>query len=257
MKYQYNLNNPSFRVCDIDIQRVSRPLGYKHSFKSGRAKHGFVYTVKGRMQDVFYEDSEELISARGELVFIPKGCVSTGIYLDEETEIKIVQFDVSHGELPEYLEKPTKLTLPNVGELIGAFFTPTESSTAAHPFYYLSCLYKLFWQIDESYSRLPKKYRKLGAALSEIAESFNKNESVAYYAALCDMSEGNFRRLFREYMGVSPIEYRNDLRLASAKNKLQSGEYNVSETAELCGFTNLSFFTRLYKKKYGYTPRNE
>ena len=110
MKYQYNLNNPSFRVCDIDIQRVSRPLGYRHTFKAGRAKHGFVYTVKGRMQDVFYEDSEELISARGELVFIPKGCVYTGIYLDEETEIKIVQFDVSHGELPEYLEKPTKLT---------------------------------------------------------------------------------------------------------------------------------------------------
>ena len=257
MKYQYNLNVPSLGVCDVDIQRVSRPKGYKHSFKAGRAKHGFVYTVSGRMNDVFNRDGEELISGRGELVFMPKGCVYTGIYLDEETEIKIVQFDISHGELPEYLDKPIKISLPNVGELIEAFFSPTENRTAGHPFYYLSCLYNLLWQIDENYSRLPKKNRKLGAALSEIAENFNKNESVAYYSDLCNMSEGNFRRLFKEYMGVSPIEYRNDLRLVNAKSKLQSGEYNVSEIAELCGFTNLSFFIRLYKKKFGYTPKKE
>jgi len=67
----------------------------------------------------------------------------------------------------------------------------------------------------------------------------------------------NFRRLFRGYTGSSPIEYRNDLRLSSARAKLQSGEYNVTEAAESCGFSNLSFFIRLYKKKFGYTPKQE
>ena len=71
------------------------------------------------------------------------------------------------------------------------------------------------------------------------------------------MSEANFRRRFREYIGVSPIDYRNDIRLTHAKNKLQSGEYNVSEAAYESGFTNLSFFIRLYKKKYGHTPKKE
>ena len=71
------------------------------------------------------------------------------------------------------------------------------------------------------------------------------------------MSEANFRRLFREFLGVSPIDYRNDIRLTHAKNKRQSGEYNVSEAAYKSGFTNLSFFIRLYKKKYGHTPKNE
>jgi len=71
------------------------------------------------------------------------------------------------------------------------------------------------------------------------------------------MSEVNFRRLFREYRNQSPIEYRNELRLQNAQIKLQSGEYNVSETAQLCGFSNLSFFIRLYKKKYGHTPKQE
>ena len=71
------------------------------------------------------------------------------------------------------------------------------------------------------------------------------------------MSEVNFRRLFKEYTGKSPVEYRNDIRLKNAKIKLQSGEYNVSEAAYESGFSNLSFFIRLYKKKYGHTPKKE
>ena len=58
-------------------------------------------------------------------------------------------------------------------------------------------------------------------------------------------------------LGLSPVEYRNNLRLQSAKLKLESGEYNVSETAEACGFSNLSFFIRLYKKTYGCTPKKQ
>ena len=94
-------------------------------------------------------------------------------------------------------------------------------------------------------------------ALEEIAVRWYENTSVGAYADMCGMSEVNFRRLFREYTGTSPIDYRNSTRLTYARARLQSGEYNVSEVAELCGFSNLSFFIRLYKKKYGYTPKQE
>ena len=258
MKYQYDLGEPSFKAANIDIQSVSRPKGYKHSFKNGRQKHGFIYTVHGEMRDIFLNGRErEICAASGELVFIPQGSVYTGIYSEEETEIRIVQFDISDGELPEYLSEPVKLEIPNAGEVMGDFFAPTESRRINHSFYYLSKLYNLLWLIDECNSRLPGKYRRLRPALTELAEGYCENLPVSYYSSLCDMSEGGFRRLFHEYTGVSPIEYRNQVRLQNAKNKLQSGEYNVSEVAELCGFSNLSFFIRLYKKKYGYTPKQE
>lgn len=258
LKYQYILQEPSFTIENIDIQNVSRPKNYSHFFRNGRAKHGFIYTVSGRMCDSFHTDDKKTLYAdRGELVFIPKGSVYTGTYLDDHTEIKIVQFDIARGELMPYLSSPTRIELPNAGELIEAFFKPIENRTANHPFYYRSCLYRLLWQIDESYSRLPTKYKKLQAALSEFTEHWDQNESVAYYAELCSMSESNFRRLFREYTGMSPIDYRNDLRLKNARGMLGSGEYNVSDAAAASGFSNLSFFIRLYKKKFGYTPKRE
>lgn len=260
MKYQCMLNDPSFRVGNIDVQSVSRPKDYKHSFKNGREKHGFVYIVSGKMLDSFQDKRlEDICAQKGDMIFIPRKCIYSGTYLEENTTIKIVQFDIISGELPEYLSEPKKIQLSSACELVESFFRPMNEHIPYHPFYYLSRLYELLWRIDESesYVRVPAKYKKLQSAVAELRSDFFENKKVSYYAELCGMSETNFRRTFHEYMGMSPIEYRNDMRLANAKNKLQSGEYNVSEAAYESGFSNLSFFIRLYRKKYGYTPKNE
>ena len=258
MRYEYNLAEANFAVENISIVNVSRPQNYKHSYRGGRTNHGFIYIVRGEMCDTFLNGTPYDIRAKeGELIFIPKGSSYIGTYLEDNTEIKIVQFDLKSGSLPDYLSTPRKLDLPNAKKLIDGFFEPSNNPSYSHPFYYLSCLYELLWQIDKYCTRIPTKYKKLKPALKDISANYSKNESVEYYAKLCDMSEVNFRRLFREYTGTSPINYRNDVRLAHARICLQSGEYNVSEAAEESGFSNLSFFIRLYKKKYGYTPKKE
>jgi AraC-like DNA-binding protein len=206
------------------------------------------------MLDTFQNGSVGSIgAAKGELVFIPKGSVYTGTYLEEDTSIHVIQFELMSGELPEYLKYPVKLPLANAGELIGEFFKYSER----HPFYCLSCLYRLLWEIDNGYARPPKKYESLASALSYITEHPCENKKVSYYARLCNLSEPYFRRLFCEYTGKSPVEFRNDIRLSRAKNMLASGEYNVSDAAYGSGFSNLSFFIRLYKKKYGTTPKKD
>lgn len=258
MKYQYYSQDPMFCVGNIDVQTVSRPKNYKHTFRNGREKNGFIYIENGSMTG-FFRNSEtsELHANKGDIVFIPKGSIYTGMYMEDETKIKIIQFDIVSGDLPSYLSAPVKIDLFFAQEIVEEFFYPIESHISYHPFHLLSCMYKLLWQIDESKSQLPKKCKKIQPALSKIWERWNQNDKISYYAELCSMSEASLRRLFREYTGKSPIEYRNDIRLTRAKSKLQSGEFNVSEVAYESGFDNLSFFTRLYKKKYGYTPKKE
>lgn len=257
MKYVYRLEKPNFTVENIDILNVARDKGFK-MHHSCRSKHAFIYTVSGMMKNTFLkEDNREIDVKAGELIFIPKNCDYIGTYFEKDTEIKIVQFDIVGETLPPYLYGPQKIDFPEAAKQIDAFLEPLKMNETSHPFYYLSRIYELLWLIDVSYSKIPSKYKKLQLALSEMAEHYNRNEKIAYYASLCDMSEVNFRRLFHEYTRQSPIEYRNDIRLNNAKIKLQSGMYNVSEAAEASGFTNLSFFTRLYKKKFGYTPKEE
>lgn len=258
MRFEYDLQQPGFTVGNIAIVNSVREKNYRHSYRNGRARHGFVYLVRGRMTYNFYgEHAGDLILEEGDLLFAPKGCKYIATYEEDDSEVQVIQFDLTGGALPAYLSKPVKMQLPQAKDSIGAFFSHHKARTTRHSFYYLACLYHLLWQIDGLYADIPHKYKKLKNALRVISERYTENASVAYYAELCNMSESNFRRLFREYTGSSPIDYRNDLRLNSAQVMLQSGEYNVSEAAELCGFSNLSFFTRLYKRKFGYTPKEE
>jgi AraC-like DNA-binding protein len=235
-----------------------RQKNQKYSILAGRKKHGFFYVLNGSLQATFKNNTvSQIIATKGDLIFVPKGAIYTGLYLEDDTRIKMIQFDLFSGTLPEYLSTPSKIDLPRAHEIVDSLFKPIENRMTPHPFYYLSKMYELLQTIDETYAKIPQKYKKLSPAISEITECPNENRTVAYYANLCDMSESNFRRLFKDYIGFSPVDYRNEMRLINARNKLQSGEYNVSEAAYECGFSNLSFFIRLYKKKYGHTPKNE
>ncbi len=258
MRNEYKLQEPQFSIQNVEILNVIRSKDYRHFYRNGRVKNGFIYTVSGKISYTFINSEiSDITVGAGEIIFVPKDVVYYSTYLEDNTETKIVQFDIKSGNLPAYLSIPTTLNLPETSELINSFFIPIKNHVFGHPFYYRSKLYELLWKIDQSFSKIPTKYKRLQAALSEISENYNKNEKVSYYAELCDMSEVGFRRLFHEHTGLSPIEYRNDIRLENAKIKLQSGEFNVSEVAEDSGFSNLSFFIRLYKKKFGYTPKKE
>ena len=55
-------------------------------------------------------------------------------------------------------------------------------------------------------------------------------------------------------MGVPFVEYLNSYRLFQASVMLLSGADSVTAVAQSCGFDNLSYFNRLFRKKYGCTP---
>ena len=65
------------------------------------------------------------------------------------------------------------------------------------------------------------------------------------------------RVVIMEVTGYSPISFLNLLRCTRAQEYLTSGRFNVSETAALCGFENLSYFSRTYKKHMGMLPSSK
>jgi AraC-like DNA-binding protein len=49
--------------------------------------------------------------------------------------------------------------------------------------------------------------------------------------------------------------YLQDVRLRFALSVLQSSSVSITEACYISGFSNLSHFTRVFKKKFGYSPR--
>lgn len=61
-------------------------------------------------------------------------------------------------------------------------------------------------------------------------------------------------RFFKQTMGMPFTTYLNDYRLTLAAKSLLETHKAVLEIASECGFDNLSYFNRIFKKKYGITP---
>lgn len=61
-------------------------------------------------------------------------------------------------------------------------------------------------------------------------------------------------KYFKQYAGMPFIQYLNDYRLTRAGGFLQNTEESVTQIALKCGFENLSYFNRLFRRKFGVTP---
>lgn len=68
------------------------------------------------------------------------------------------------------------------------------------------------------------------------------------------MSRNEFFKWFRHQFGISPLEYVNRERIKLAKQLLSNQNKTVTETAYQCGFTDVNYFVRLFKKSEGITP---
>jgi AraC-like DNA-binding protein len=70
------------------------------------------------------------------------------------------------------------------------------------------------------------------------------------------MSYSKFRKLFKESTGESPNQYHLNLRLDKAKELLHTTNLNVTEVAYNLGFESVFYFSKLFKKKNGVSPKS-
>ena len=78
---------------------------------------------------------------------------------------------------------------------------------------------------------------------------------VAELAELANMSVRNYQRIFREVEGTSPSEYLLRLRILKARKLLESEHRPVTAIAYDCGFSDSNYFSRMFHKVVGVTPR--
>jgi AraC-like DNA-binding protein len=81
--------------------------------------------------------------------------------------------------------------------------------------------------------------------------------SISEIAAKCSVSDCYFRRLFRQYSGESPMDFRQRLRIERAKQLLLSDEqYTVSAVAQELSFSDVYHFSKTFKKYCGESPKS-
>ena len=146
-----------------------------------------------------------------------------------------------------------------IAEAIGQIDRLCDAKPSGYQLAVKGHLYLLFYhlhaQCSASENRPPRKQlEKLKTILSYVELHYAEPITIEDMAGVCFYSKSYFMKFFKQSMGIGFIAYLNDFRLEIAARMLLSADANILDIGSACGFENLSYFNRSFKKKYGVTP---
>ena len=249
-------------ISDISVLSGIRPAGRSINNSTGRNKNGLLYIWSG--EAVFKESTGQTLTARsGELILIPKGCCYKMQYTAPDTTfvlINLEMFDKCHKDF-RLSESITLLGVDDSSRRIAGIMAELERCGVMQSLFALfrkkELVYKLLgavYAFGSMPATMPKKHQQIFAGVLLLEQSYLENIPVAKFAEASGISISLFRSLFGKQYGMSPIQYRNLLRINRAAALLSEGSCTVSEAAYACGFENIGYFCRYYKKITGETP---
>lgn len=122
----------------------------------------------------------------------------------------------------------------------------------------LSLMYELFNEIDKLQQKKYKssgEKRRLSPAFDFIQEHFS-DETIANetLAKMCSLSERRFITLFKDIYGTTPNQYIMHKKISLAETLLSSKIYSIKQISEMCGFSDIYYFSKAFKKHMNTTP---
>ncbi|MBW4840213.1 MAG: AraC family transcriptional regulator [Paenibacillaceae bacterium] len=234
----------------------------------------FNYVLSGRMQTRFI-DQDVMVHA-GEFFLIPPGMTHAHDYSREDPHEGIClrwRFRPSTGEadaaddsflgrLAQLKDWPPGAYRDNDGirSLLLQFFAEAESGRS--PFYLRLLLVQLLEVLSGVTARhgsaATEPVQARDALLRKVEvylEDFRGDRfNVEALAASLHMSYGHLSRLYKQKTGRTLIEEMNRIRLAKACELLLQPSLLIKEVAEQAGFSDIYYFSKAFKKKYGVSP---
>lgn len=250
-------DNFNITECIIYAQSYQSSLRYFSTFGNPRKFNGFVYLLNC---DCTYEISggKTIEAKKGDVVYLP----AFGEYKSNfknfgdgpiDGILINLAFSDDKGE-PFYLPDKIKVyRIPN-SSYIKLCFTDIlnySKQLQKNIAEIKSVAYKILaylGTIDKERKINSGKYRSIFEGISYLENDVQQSLSIEEIAQLCHMTATYFRKLFKEYSGISPTQFRIQKKIETAKLLLSTDDMTISEISDHLGFENVSYFSKLFKK---------
>lgn len=150
-------------------------------------------------------------------------------------------------------EKYKELTVINLEKLESIIRIVTYST-----YYIADCIKNKKWlEMKNTVSKVKIELSnsKIAPIIKYINEHINENVSLSLGANLCNMSQSQFSRTFKKETGKTFKEYVLLKKIEQAKFYIKTTDKSFSEISDFLGFEDSSYFTKLFKKYEGITPK--
>lgn len=221
-------------------------------------------------------DEKEFTANSGDIVFINSGILHSGIPSD--CVYQCIVFDMNaflknNPRCSTYIKQIIDhsafiyhhFTPKNqqIHQIIWDIFNAMESQKTGYELIVFGELYhffgvvfseKLYFSDSPQDRRDYRKIMQLKKVLDYMEANYSSPVTLEQLSASVNMSPKYFCRFFYHMTHRTPIDYLNYQRIEHASYQLATTDASVTEVAYNCGFNDLSYFIKTYKKYKGITP---
>ena len=272
-------NNAYLNNTTIDIKDKSKPLivtsvGTYHLYTRpklptwrprGRRDFQLIYVAAGKAH-FHFDGKEEIITAGHMVLYRPKEPQKYEYYSVDQTEVYWVHFTGGNvtNILRSYgLNEDKKVFFCGSGLEYSTIFRnmihELQMCKDHYPEMLEMYLRQLFIILQRSFisslkAENTRVVEEIDKATIYFNEHYNEEISIDEYAENNHVSVSWFIRNFKQYTGFTPMQYILSKRIYNAEILLQDPTYNVTEIANIIGYDNPLYFSRIFKKAKGISP---
>ncbi len=223
---------------------------------NARASHGFIIKLGGST-DYFFGD-KHLCVKEGEMIFLPKGVSYKYSKTEQENNLYIsINFEADFENA-----EPAVYSLDNfhgASHIFQSFSEQWRFGDASDKYKCQSVFFDLLSYVSkiEHLQSLDKnRYHLIDPAVEYMKKHiYDGDFKINALHKLCGISDTYFRRIFESRFNMTPQEYVVKERISLAKSVIESGDYmTIGEVAESVGYNDPLYFSKAFKKIYGYSP---
>ncbi|PST84943.1 hypothetical protein C7T94_02140 [Pedobacter yulinensis] len=235
-------------------------------------------------QNVFHEDRIAGSPTRAYLqerphVRITPSHLDSSVNFSEQTQIRQITILIESAYLKRFLGQDQQrfsylfnvehtfwieeFISPEIAALVDEMTHSGHQLALTDAFFRLKCLEMLYHLFSNLSRREPVSHQHISKkeidavyqVRNAIAASLNEVLLVDDLIRLSGMNELKLRKLFTQVFGKGLYAYHQHLRMAEAARLLKEEKLSVSETGYRLGFSNLSYFGRLFEEHMGMKPK--
>jgi AraC-like DNA-binding protein len=261
-------------ISNFSLLRLGGRYAQKHSWehKGATQKYNFlVYIEEGECTFRINNNITKL--TKNDLIFIPKNTyyypnTNTGckyIYLQFDAEMIKTEENKLFEKGYDYCEKIPKdiirLIVPTVAKidnnikmhLTSVLTEMTKTSAGSKAKMNINFL-RAMVKISESFQS-----RSIDSLAYEIEKYINENiQTKITLSGICNYfgySKQYIIKTFKKTFDTTPTTFINNLRLTLSVERLTESNLSIKKIAFDCGFDDINYFSKQFKKKYGLPPR--
>lgn len=246
----------------LNISKINNVIHYhpkelNHKYPGNLPYYELTCYIKGHSKVTF--DGKEINMSPGDMIYLPKGVeddnytvVATdpfehyNIYFDTDAPMpkEAIHISANPGEFKNHFEKIYRLW---VGKSEGYYYKVMIKA------------YEIFELVRKKQTRYsPKNKLNHLSATEEYISNHYHDVNFDYKKAveLSGLSYSYFKKIFIDKYGCPPVKYVTKLKINRACELLITKKFSISEIAQLCGFENVYYFSNVFKKHIGVSPKN-